>query len=121
MKTSNRLNPERLSITLFAIFAVLLLSMKPAMASSAIDEDNDGFFMEIEEWMTSPFEVADYFEIESWMTAPFEISISEAELLVENWMTSPFEADEYAVEDYIVEDYIVEDYIEIESWMLTTF
>ena len=77
MKVKNRLNPERLSITVFAVFAILFLSMKPAMASTVSYEDKDGVYLEVEEWMTSPFEAAEYLvdeyiEIESWMMTTFE-------------------------------------------------
>jgi hypothetical protein len=61
--------------------------------------------MEVEEWMTVPFDalVEENIEIENWMTTPFESSLEES-VTVENWMTSPFESS-------------LEDEIEIENWM----
>lgn len=72
--------------------------------------DND---MNIELWMTRPFE-SNLFEedlqIESWMIAPFESYYYEAEVPIEQWMTAPFES----CEEF-------EDEIEIEPWMTTTW
>ena len=46
-------------------------------------------------------------EIEEWMTKPFESDYYEEELLLEMWMTKPFENDFY------------EEEIEVEAWMST--
>lgn len=68
------------------------------------------FDMDIEAWMTKPFE-SDFYEeellLESWMVSPFESDFYEEELLLEMWMTKPFESEFY------------EEEIEVEPWMST--
>jgi len=77
--------------------------MTSPFESSMYEED-----MQIESWMLSPFE-SNYYEkeiaVESWMTAPFESNYYEKELAVESWMTAPFESNYYEKE------------IAVESWM----
>ncbi len=49
--------------------------------------------MDIEPWMTTPFESSIYEEdlqIELWMVSPFESGYCEAEPIIESWMTTPF-------------------------------
>ncbi len=68
-------------------------------------------FMDIEDWMTKPFE-SDFYEedllLEAWMVSPFESSYYEEDPIIEVWMTKPFEFDED-----------IEEEIEIEAWMTT--
>jgi hypothetical protein len=49
------------------------------------------FDMDIEDWMTKPFE-SDFYEedpiIEVWMTKPFESDFYEEEIEIEAWMTT---------------------------------
>jgi len=83
--------------------------------------------LEVEPWMTSPFESSMYEEdlrIESWMTAPFESNYYEKELAVESWMTAPFESNYYekelAVESWMTapfESNYYEKELAVESWM----
>ena len=75
------------------------------------------FDLEVEEWMTAPFESTYYEEelvLESWMLSPFENTYYEEELLIESWMTKPFGSDEITEE-------LIEEEIEIEEWMTTSW
>jgi hypothetical protein len=69
------------------------------------------FDMDIEDWMTKPFE-SDFYEevllLEAWMVSPFESSYYEEDPIIEVWMTKPFEFDKE-----------IEEEIEIEAWMTT--
>jgi hypothetical protein len=65
--------------------------------------------LEVEPWMTAPFETSVYEEplqMESWMLSPFESGYYETELSIESWMTTPFNPGIDADEE-----------IEIEPWM----
>lgn len=67
------------------------------------------FDMDLETWMSKPFETTFYEEellLESWMISPFESSYYEADPVVEPWMTKPFESSR-----------AIEDELEIEEWM----
>jgi len=65
--------------------------------------------IDLEPWMTEPFEIS-YFEedltLEPWMTEPFEISYYEAEPSIEPWMTRPF---------------VLEEELQVEEWMLSSW
>ena len=50
----------------------------------------------------------EFMDIEAWMTKPFESNFYEEDLIIEVWMTKPFEFDEE-----------IEEEIEIEAWMTT--
>jgi hypothetical protein len=61
--------------------------------------------IELENWMTEPFEIGYYEEdltVENWMIEPFEIGFHEAEISMESWMTHPF---------------ILEEDLQVEDWM----
>ena len=73
------------------------------------------FDLEVEDWMTAPFENTYYEEellLESWMLSPFENTYYEEELFIESWMTQPFGSDEISEE-------VSEEEIEVEDWMTT--
>jgi hypothetical protein len=65
--------------------------------------------LEVESWMTKPFETSleETIEVEEWMTSPFEIALEE-DILVETWMTAPFED-------------ALEETLAVEDWMTTPF
>ena len=84
--------------------------------------------LELEGWMTRPFESSfaeEELNVESWMTKPFESSFAEEELNVESWMTKPFKGtfaeEELNVESWMTTPFEVEDHIEIEAWMATAW
>jgi hypothetical protein len=84
--------------------------------------------MELESWMTVPFETNFYESellLESWMTVPFETNFYEAEPLLESWMTVPFETNYYEVEPFIESwmtvPFILEEELEVEDWMRTSW
>jgi len=73
--------------------------------------------LEVEDWMTAPFESTFYEEellLESWMLSPFKNSYTEEELNIEPWMTKPFGPDGMS------ED-VIEEEIKIEDWMTTSW
>lgn len=68
--------------------------------------------LELEEWMTAPFESTfseNDMVLENWMLIPFESNYAEEEIILESWMSSPFESN-YAEEE-----------VEMENWMTTAW
>ena len=84
--------------------------------------------LSVEDWMTVPFET-DYYEeelsVEDWMTVPFETDYYEEELSVEPWMTEPFEISyheaELSIEPWMTRPFILEEEIQVEDWMLSSW
>lgn len=73
------------------------------------------FDLEVEPWMSLPFESSFYEEeivLESWMSSPFENSYYEEDIEIETWMTRPFRISQES-------DWNMDEEIEIETWMTT--
>jgi len=84
--------------------------------------------LSVEDWMTKPFEISYQEEelfVEDWMTKPFEISYQEAELFVEDWMTKSFEIsyqeEELSIESWMTRPFILEEDIQVEDWMYSSW
>ena len=70
----------------FKSYATVIIIFLFSFQALATDLDED---IQIEDWMTTPFEITFEEEpiLENWMTAPFETSIEE-EMIIEYWMTT---------------------------------
>jgi hypothetical protein len=95
---------------------------EPVVLECYITDNVDISYQEevnVENWMTEPFETGETLELESWMSQPF--SWDEA-LAMESWMSAPFLNSEIVpVERWMTEPFNTGEMIELEEWMATSW